>query len=78
MDVRSGNQSGSDFSFLPISEAFFRKMEVVEEVDGLCGNQNDVFPGTWLWHFILDILSGHSPLLYRLEKSFAEMAWNRP
>jgi transposase len=72
MDIPLKNLRGCDVSFLPIVAAFVKRLGIAEEVNRLCGGQNDLSPGLVVEAMVLDTLSGRSPL-YRLEHAFAKM-----
>jgi transposase len=61
-----------DVRFLPIISAYARTLEVVEEVDRLCGSKRGVSDGQIVLALILDALSGRSPL-FRLPQAFAKL-----
>jgi transposase len=62
---------GSDVGFLPIVSAYAAKLGIVEEIDKRIPARSDVSCGRMVLAFILDALSGRSPL-FRLERFFAD------
>jgi transposase len=61
-----------DVRFLPIVSAYARTLEMVEEVDRLCGSKRGISDGQIVLALVLDALSGRSPL-FRLPQAFAKL-----